>query len=69
MREPCEVCEWHAELHSGNWLGFGAANEECETCEEHAEMHAAEDGCVGWLFVIGTCTTVLVGASRLFRRR
>ncbi|WP_333745601.1 hypothetical protein [Streptomyces sp. IBSBF 2950] len=63
------MCEWHAELHSRNWLGIGVDNEPCETCEEHAEMHAAEDGCFGLLFVIGTCATVLVGVGKLLRRR
>ncbi|MDX3165888.1 hypothetical protein PV516_19060 [Streptomyces scabiei] len=68
MREPCQVCEWHAQLHSRNW-GFGIDNEPCETCEEHAELHAAEDGCAGLLFIIGTCATVLVGVGKLLSRR
>lgn len=59
--EPCFVCEAHAEMH-GWW-----DPERCFVCEEHAEMHAAEEGCAGWLFVIGLVTTT-VAATFLKRR-
>jgi hypothetical protein len=68
MSEPCEVCEYHAELHSGNWLGIGPANEPCLTCEYHAELHSSE-GCAVLFLILGTFTAVLVGAGRLVRRR
>lgn len=38
----CKQCEEHAELHKGNWLGIGKANEPCKQCEDHAR-----NGCPG----------------------
>jgi hypothetical protein len=41
-RKECAQCVEHARLHSGNWLGFGPANDPCPPCEDHAE-----NGCPG----------------------
>ncbi|GLP64285.1 hypothetical protein TUSST3_09050 [Streptomyces sp. TUS-ST3] len=42
-REECAQCVEHAELHKGNWLGFGKANDRCPPCEDHAK-----NGCPGF---------------------
>lgn len=60
-REPCFVCEAHAEIH-GWW-----DPEPCAVCEEHAEMHAEEEGCAGWFYLIALVSTTVV--TKLLKRK
>jgi hypothetical protein len=38
----CAQCVEHAQLHRGNWFGFGDQKTPCLPCEDHAK-----NGCPG----------------------